>query len=522
MNPAEPLRRRTWLAGLLGALSGCHDGAAVPVRWAGASPQRGHRVREPVAWPTGDTPARTQVLVVGGGVAGLSAARALVARGIDVRLLELEDEAGGNSRGLRLQGHDAPLGAHYLPLPGEAAHEVRELLEALGLARYTSGRWTYDERHLCHSPQERLFFDGAWHEGLLPPALPGSVTQRQYRGFASAVAEAQRTLGFAMPTAKAVWTADHAALDAVPFATWLRDHGFDDPRLRWYLDYCCRDDYGAGVDTVSAWAGVHYFASRHGFQAGPEEADVAPVLTWPEGNARLTRPMADALGARIAAGQVAQRVRVGRDGVEVLTWDMGRDMPRRWRAGAVVMAVPLFVAGRLLEQPPEALRVVSTRYAPWLVANLLVRQAPLQRLGAPASWDNVVYGARSLGYVDASHQRLDARAGGPRVLSLYWALPADQRAALLAGPAERWRDAVLGELAVVHPDLPALVTEVVLARHGHAMAVPVPGARSSAARAALRRGFPRLAFAHSDLSAYSVFEEAYTLGTAAARWVARS
>jgi hypothetical protein len=25
-----------------------------------------------------------------------------------------------------------------------------------------AGRWEYEERNLCHSPQERLFFRGEW------------------------------------------------------------------------------------------------------------------------------------------------------------------------------------------------------------------------------------------------------------------------------------------------------------------------------------------------------------------------
>lgn len=518
MTWGPPLQRRAWLGGTLGLLAaGCGQVASVPVRWAGASPERGHRVRQPAVWPVGDAPARADVLVVGGGVAGLSAARALQARGVDVRLLELEEGAGGNSRSVQIQGHVAPMGAHYLPVPGDAAREVRGLLESLGLARFTLGRWVYEDRHLCHSPQERLFFEGAWHEGLLPPAEPGSETAQQYRVFAQAVAEAQRTLGFAVPTTQAAWTAEHAVLDGITFSSWLHQRGLHDARLRWYLDYCCRDDYGAGVDTVSAWAGLHYFASRHGFHVGSGDAETEAVLTWPEGNAWLTRAMAQPLGGQIEAGQVVQRVRVGREGVEVLSWDVQRDAPRRWQARAVVMAAPLFVAARLLEAPPQALREAVQPRAPWLVANLLVRRAPLQRLGAPPSWDNVVYGSRSLGYVDAAHQRLDGQVGGAKVLSLYWALPPGERAALYSAPAERWRDAVIAELARVHPDVPSLVTEVVLARHGHAMAVPVPGARGSLALAALRRGMPRLAFAHADLSAYSVFEEAYTAGVSAAR-----
>jgi hypothetical protein len=53
-------------------------------------------------------------------------------------------------------------------------------------------------------------------------------------------------------------------------------------------------------------------------------------------------------------------------------------------------------------------------------------------------------------------------------------------------------------------------------RYGHAMSVPVPGLRSSAALHALAEPQPRVHFAHTDLSAYSVFEEAVYHGVRAA------
>ena len=66
-----------------------------------------------------------------------------------------------------------------------------------------------------------------------------------------------------------------------------------------------------------------------------------------------------------------------------------------------------------------------------------------------------------------------------------------------------------------------------LVRHGHAMSIPVPGVRGHAALAALRPEHARsgaaggrVAFAHADLSAYSVFEEAFHHGDAAGRLAA--
>ena len=49
------------------------------------------------------------------------------------------------------------------------------------------------------------------------------------------------------------------------------------------------------------------------------------------------------------------------------------------------------------------------------------------------------------------------------------------------------------------------------------MSVPVPGVRSSAALAALAAPQRRVHFAHADLSAYSVFEEAPSLHAPPAR-----
>lgn len=529
VSAAGGLTRRALLVASPAALAACADTAA-PARayeggWVGAAHERGHRLRSG-SFPPPSVQRRAGVLVVGGGIAGLSALRALAAAGVDdAQLVELEDTAGGNSRGHAIAGMACPLGAHYLPTPGPQAREVAEWLQAIGLARHEHGRWVYEERHLCHAPQERLFFDGAWHEGLLPPG--GAATQVQYRRFAQAVAQAQHDLGFAMPALRAPWTAGHAALDAQTFAAWLGAQGLDDPLLRAYLDYCCRDDYGAGIGVVSAWAGLHYFASRHGFHApgGDEAAEPHDgVLTWPEGNAWLAQRLAAPLAGRVHAGRMAWRVDAGRHEVAVDVWDDSAQRSERWRARHVVLAVPLFVAARLCAAAPPGLAEAARRlrHAPWLVANLHLERPLLQRAGAPPAWDNVVHGSRMLGYVDAMHQATRPHAG-PTVLTAYWALPESARPALLQRPWREWAGEVVAELAAVQPDLPSRVARVDLMRWGHAMAIPAPGVRGDAALAALRAGAgaQRVHVAHADLAGYSVFEEAFTHGALCAQRVTR-
>lgn len=537
------LGRRQFLgAGLAAALAtpGCDTVASaldhIQGGFVGAQPARGHWLREGLA--SGQSlgpPARvfqTKVVIVGGGVAGLAAARALRLRGVDdFAVLDMEDIAGGNSRASSLDGLVCPLGAHYLPLPGDDAPEVQDLLEELGLRQRLAGRWQYDERHLCHSPQERLFFQGQWQEGLLPLNGVGEGTLVQYRRFSMLVQQAQAAARWTMPVQKEALAPVKYQLVAITFAAYLSQNGLDDPHLRWYLDYCCRDDYGAGIASVSAWAGIHYFASRHGFHVpGAESAEREGLLTWPEGNAYLTRKLAAPLGERLKTGRTVISVAHTKAGVAVDAFNTANQTLERWQARRAVVALPVFVAARVVQNPPDFLRQAAAQvvYAPWLVANIHIREPLHDRPGAAPSWDNVLYGepdsattatpqgglGTGLGYVDAGHQLLQTQPGAT-VLTHYRALgdgvalpashahgaqvlatggsasqagapsPADTaralaqagRSLLLARPWSAWRDSIMAELAQAHPDLATKTTAIDITRYGHAMATPLPNAQ---------------------------------------------
>jgi monoamine oxidase len=523
------ITRRAVLASAGLVAAGCKPERVITGGFGGANAERGHLLRNPPAASSPAITRKTDVLIAGAGIAGLSAARALRLGGVeDFALLDLEDVPGGNSRGAKVGGIACPMAAHYLPVPGDDASEVRDFLEEIGVAKQVAGRWSFEERYLCHSPQERLFFNGTWQEGLLPVQGVGAGTLAQYRRFSQLVEQAQRRARFRLPLRGAP-PASHRALDAATFASWLDRAGLDDAHLRWYLDYCCRDDYGAGLATVSAWAGIHYFASRHGFTPPGEKGDAEPVLTWPEGNAWLARHLTDPLGTRVQPGRLVMRVAALRHNVQVDAYNFVTKQFERWEAAQCILALPLFVAARVMNAPPRALveATMKMRYAPWVVANIQIDQPLHDRPGAPPSWDNVLYGARSLGYVDAGHQKLDPLPD-PTVLTWYRALgdvPAG-RAELLARPWASWRDEALDELSAPHPDLRSKTLAVEVERFGHAMAIPVPGLHSSSALQSLQRTqhglWRRVHFAHSDLSAYSIFEEAFTHGWRAAEAVRRA
>jgi hypothetical protein len=468
---------------------------------------------------------RAAVAVVGAGVGGLAAAWHLQRAGVrDLVVLDLEDAPGGNARAGASAVTGYPWGAHYLPLPGPDARAVRALLRELGVIERVdrAGRPRYDERHVCHAPQERLFLLGRWREGLVPAAGASGEDRAQLERFRLEMERYRRwrdgagRRAFTVPRAAGAPGA-FAELDRVSMAEFLAARGLTSPRLRWWVEYACRDDFGSDLARTSAWAGVHYYTSR---EPDPEYGDV--VLTWPEGNGWLTRRLAEPLAGRIRVGHLVVNVEPLAEGVAVDAFDAGAGRTARVLAREVVLACPVFVAARLYrpwrERPPAF--APAFRYAPWLVANLHLDRAPAGAAGAPLAWDNVLYDSDGLGYVVATHQSLRS-VPGPTVLTYYRSYPAADpavpRRALLEASWASLRDGVLRDLARPHPDLAREVRRLDVMRYGHAMVRPEVGfacGPALAAAGAALRGPVHLA--HSDLSGFSLFEEAFEWGTRAA------
>jgi glycine/D-amino acid oxidase-like deaminating enzyme len=521
--------RRDFLASVAAAtLAGCAPAGRAPLppgELLGMNADFGHRLRDG-AFPPPTRTRRTGTVIVGAGIAGLSAAWRLARAGADDFLvLDLESEPGGNSRAGRSPLVAYPWGAHYLPLPGPEAVLVRELLAELGVLHGdpAAERPTYEERFLCATPQERVFRNGLWDEGLLPQRGLDAGERDQQRRFQSRMEELKHARGgdgrrlFALPMALSSRDPDWLATDRIDFRQWLLDHGFTAPTLHWLANYACRDDYGTDYAQTSAWAGLHYFACRGG-EAANAHADT--VLTAPEGNAWLARGLARHAEGRIVTGALAWRVEEGRGTVAVDAL-VGAES-ERIEARRLIWAAPLFLLPRAWAAMPGDLRAAALAgdYAPWLTANLHLSDLPEERHGAAPAWDNVLYDGPGLGYVAATHQLIRRRLTGT-VLTYYRALadvaPAEGRRLLLDTPREAWADAILGELERVHPDLRRLTTRLDVFRNGHAMRRPVPGSLFHGQREKLADfRHPRIALAHADLSGFSLFEEAQYRGVLAA------
>ena len=295
-------------------------------------------------------------------------------------------------------------------------------------------------------------------------------------------------------------------LDRISFAEWLRGQRIDSRILNWYMNYCCRDDYGATTDQTSAWAGIQYFASREPEEKGP--------LTWPEGNGWIVRRLLESVGPFVRTGQMVHRIARNGSGMNVFAGET------EYQAECVIFAAPTFLAPYLIEGV-SPLR--NFEYSPWLTANLTLDRLP-RSYGTDPTWDSVFMESPTLGYVDATHQTLRTHVDRT-VWTFYWALAegsaSQNRRLLLSGDWSYWKEAILHDLERVHPDIRQCVSRIDVMRMGHAMARPTVGSIYSPDRRSITKLQGRLLFANSDLSGFSIFEEAQYRGVVAAEHALR-
>lgn len=482
---------------------------------------------------------RVKVAILGSGAAGLFAAWRLAKSGLTDFVLVEGPELGGNcaNGNFKLGTNSAihyPRGAHYLPLPAMESTHIRELLLEMGVieANAFSEKPTFDERVLVHSPEDRLWINDQWQDGLLPQhSIPAKEITEQQRFF-QYIDTLKHSIGndglrlFCVPLALSSQDPEWRALDQMSFAEWLKRNQYSAPSLLWYLDYACRDDYGINLAQTSAWAGLHYFAARSGQASNAHDG---AVLTWPDGLNPLIRHMSAKLQPSQRLAGMATRVRDDGKTASVDVLNTQSKTATRLIADHVICAMPLHVAVHVVEGMANLgfdLQQHGAHHAPWQVSNFLIDRFPSEPEHQPLAWDNVIYGSQSLGFVNSAHQLIRTAKPEYSVFTAYHAY-AGEDAKLVRQRLERATGDELYQIAVQDLDsaygwgnpLKARqsVKQVEITLRGHAMSSPTPGFLSNAGIQNLIQQTSRIQFAHSDLSGLSIFEEAAWWGDVAAR-----
>lgn len=494
----------------------------------GPDANAGHILRDRVPLPKPTESIQIKTLIVGAGITGMSAGRWLKNNGeTDFKILELENHAGGNSHSGKNQVSTYPLGAHYITIANNDDRLLIDFLREVNvITHFENGIPFYNEYYLTFDPEERLLINGEWQEGLIPDFGVPLADKQEIKRFLTEVEQLRHAKGddgkfvFNIPLAESSTDPKYAKLDQLTFREYLTQHKYASKYLLWYLNYACKDDYGQPIDKISAWAGLHYFASRRGKAANAEDN---AILTWPEGNGWLAQQLADQLKDHISKSTLCYGISELANGLmQVNVYDLKSKKAITYQAEKMILCTPQFVNQRLLRDLQRSpIKYEKFQYSPWLIANITLAEIPLSK-GIGMCWDNVAFNTPSVGYVNAVHQKLDQAS--QTVLTYYLPLcdfePRVARLAAYARTFEQWLDIVLPELEYMHPGIEKLITHIDFWIWGHGMIAPTKGFIFGEDRKNASEPFhDKIFFAHTDLSGISIFEEAFHQGIKAAKAV---
>lgn len=272
---------------------------------------------------------RTDVVVVGAGLAGLSAARTLVNAGKDVVVLEARDRVGGRTHSVRENGVLIEHGGQWV---GPAQTRVLELIEEFGLETF---RTYVDGDNLQCTAEGMGRFAGAIPTG--DPEEAADVVD----------AMLELTLAALEVDPAAPWEHPRAeALDATTVETWIGGCECGEGAKDW-LRMIVRVLFPAEPGEISMLHALFYIASAGSLERMVGTINAAQETRLVQGTQALSLRLAEIVGAgAVRLNSPVHRVDHGESGV-VVHHENGRVQARR-----VIVALPPVLAGRIRYSPP--------------------------------------------------------------------------------------------------------------------------------------------------------------------------
>lgn len=258
----------------------------------------------------------TDVVVIGAGFAGLTAARELVRLGHDVLVLEGRDRVGGRSLTGNVAGLPADLGGTFV---GPTQDAILALAAELGIS--TCPTYHHGANLIHHHGWVRSY------RGTIPRLSPLALLDiARLRWQFAWIA---RRVPLATP-----WTAQHArALDSQSLGDWLRSIRATETAHE-LLAIMARVTWGCEPDDVSMLHAVRYVRAAGGLDRMLDVKNGAQQDRFPVGTQRIAETIAAELGPRVMLNTAVREIHWHASGVTV-TSDH-----RRVDGRYVIVAIP--------------------------------------------------------------------------------------------------------------------------------------------------------------------------------------
>ncbi|MFF8972297.1 flavin monoamine oxidase family protein [Streptomyces sp. NPDC014995] len=279
------------------------------------------------------------VVIVGAGLAGLTAARDLVAAGKTVAVLEARDRVGGRVVGLRLaNGGVTEGGGEFI---GPTQDRIKALADSLGVATFA----TYNTgKNLLHKDGKKTPYTTDGLLGAVPPVDAAGLAN-------AAIVQASLDDMAKQVPVDAPWTAAKAEeWDRQTFETWLRANAVV-PSAKFLLDVACTSIFSAEPRELSLLFVLFYIAAA-GNASNPgtlerltETANGAQELRFVGGSQLVPVRLAATLGDRVVLSAPVRSI--ARSGDRYVVTADGTTVT----ADRVVVAVPPPLAARITYDP---------------------------------------------------------------------------------------------------------------------------------------------------------------------------
>lgn len=495
----------------------------------GANKYRGHLIRDNKLNKKSLQTIELETAIIGGGITGLSCAYHLLKNDYtNFKLFELNNEVGGNSANGENKHSKFPLGAHYLTLPNPENRPLIEFLkeQKLLIKEHLDGSQEYSEEHLCHAPDERLLYRGVFQEGLVPNYGITKTTNKQIHDFFKFMNDYKEKKGndgkylFDIPITSASKDPVLKEFDSITFKEFLNNNKFDSEELLWFLDYCCRDDFGAGFERVSAWAGINYFAGR---KSKPSNTIPSNVLTWAEGNGYLVSILEEKTKQQTQTNTIVSEIIENSDYTLIKTFNIENNIFTDYKVKKAIVACPSYVTKHILHSNFwDKTDFENYIHHPWLVGIVELTKIP-EASGLELCWDNVKYGTNGLGYIYNQHQEF-TQLKNKIVINVYLAFDKEgdklERQKMFSLTEEEMKNLVLEELKGLHPTIEDKIESISFQQWGHGMVTPYPNSLDKHYKFIEKNSkSPSIRLAHTDYSGYSIFEEGFSQGLEAAKFI---
>lgn len=271
------------------------------------------------------------VVVIGAGLSGLAAARAVADAGREAVVLEARDRVGGRLLSATLGGGvTVDIGGQWV---GAGHERVRRLAAELGVEvfpQHDSGRNLLDVRGRRRRYRGTIPWLGP--RGLLDVFLARRRLDRLARGVSTAEP----------------WAAERAAeLDAQTLAGWM-ERNVRTPIARELIGLAGRTVWGMEPERLSMLHVLFYVSAAGGFDRLLDTSGGAQQDRLDGGAQLLAQGLAAALGERLRLSAPARRIEQSDGGVRVLADGVEA------RAGRAIVAAPAAIAGRIEMDPPPS------------------------------------------------------------------------------------------------------------------------------------------------------------------------